>query len=130
MSIRTLALAALTAGTLTTTGCATAEGLAQHENSVANRSSLVRVANNNWSDVTVYLVRPGVRARLGSVPSMTQTDLRIPPALFGTGAQMQLVAVPLASNRPYVSQNIYIIPGQRIDLRVENSINLSSFSVW
>jgi len=129
MSIRTAAMAAIAIGTLSVSACATTEGIAQYEDELANRTSTVRVSNNNWSEVTIYLVRPGMRARLGSVSSMSTADLRIPRALMTPGSNIQLVARPLASNRGYVSQNIHIMPGQRINLRVENSINLSSYSI-
>ena len=36
---------------------------------MTQQRTVVHVTNNNWSDMTIYLVRDGSQQRLGSVPS-------------------------------------------------------------
>jgi hypothetical protein len=131
MKIRSMALTGLAVAAIGITGCATTPHAQETSmfDAPADRGASVRVSNNNWSDMTVYVVRSGMRVRLGQVPSMSTRELRIPAGVLTSASPMQLMARPLASRSAYVSHNLSIVPGQRVNLSLENNLNLSTFTI-
>jgi len=123
-----LLLAALASG-----ACASASAGTRAPNSVAPRdasAATVRVTNNNWSNVTVYLVRDGMRTRLGDVTSMRTEEFRMPPIFTNTSGNIQLLVSPLGSNDVYVTPGFSVQPGQQVEFNVENQLTISSFAIW
>jgi hypothetical protein len=88
------------------------------------------VENNNWSDMTVYIVRDGMRSRVGSIPSFTRSRFVLSPAMIGGVGEIRLLADPLGSNQRYLSEPILVNPGQQVRFRVENNVQLSTYSVY
>lgn len=131
MSFRNFAAAAIVAAVAGGTGCASgAGGMYLDDEPKDRRQTTLAVSNNNWSEMTIYVVRSGVQARIGRVPAMGARTFDIPPTLIGGAGEVSIVARPLASRYAFTSRRIMASPGQRIDLRLENNLNLSSFSVW
>ncbi len=94
------------------------------------RETTVRVTNNNWSTMAVYVVRLGMRTRIGTVESMRTEVLRVPRPLVSAAGDIRLLADPIGSTNRYLTPIIQVSPGQRIDFKVENQLTLSSVSVW
>jgi hypothetical protein len=90
----------------------------------------VMVHNNNWADVDVYAVRDGTRTRLGSVTTAGSARFALPGALLAGASRFQLLVDPIGSRVGYVTQPLLVGPGQRIDLNVENNLNLTSYSIF
>lgn len=124
----------LLAATLAAGGCApmfnNSGAEAMRAPAAANGEVLVRVRNHNWADMTVYVVRNGTRARLGTVTSMTESVFPVPRGFGMAHADVQLLADPIGSNHGYRTDLILVSPGQTIDLTLENNINLSNYAVW
>lgn len=121
-------LMAMAAAALLATGCAhSGERPASNDND-ADRTT-IRVSNNNWSDMTIYLVRQGTRQRLGTVTSQSVGIFRVPTYMVESASDVRLVADPIGSTRTYSSSPILLGPGQQMEWRLENAINLSSFWV-
>jgi hypothetical protein len=131
MSFRNLTLVAVLAAASSTGACApgVASALIDDEPG-AQQNSMIHVENNNWSDMTIYVVRHGMRARIGQVGSMSAESFRIPAGMIGGAGDVTIIARPLASRDAYRTDRIMVVPGQRIDLRLENNINLSNYAVW
>ncbi len=89
----------------------------------------LHVTNHNWSEVTIFAVNGSQRLRLGSVVTGAQADLIVPRDLVTTG-EVRLLVHPIAGPRDYYSGPIPVHGGQEIDLRVENSLNQTSWSVY
>ncbi|HUP88138.1 MAG TPA: hypothetical protein VM100_02185 [Longimicrobiales bacterium] len=87
------------------------------------------VQNKNWMEVAVYLVRSGSRTRLGNVASMSKGQFNIPESYVLGVSDIQVQADPVGSNRTFVSAPIQVFPGARVELTIENSVQLSSFAV-
>lgn len=90
----------------------------------------VRVENNNWSNMTVYLLRGTTRYRLGMVTSMTSRVFRVPPSLMGGVSDVRLMVDPLGSHQTFTTPNIQVNPGEEIEFNVQNHLAISSVSVW
>jgi len=95
----------------------------------AAREVVVEVENSNWADIVVYAVRNGSRTRLGMVPSMGRERFVLPSSVITAASNVQLVVDPIGG-RPYVFPPVIVERGQRVELRLENNLNLSSISVW
>ena len=94
----------------------------------SGRTTVV-VENNNWQDMTLYVLRNGVRARLGSVPALSQARFVLSPThIAGTG-EVRILADPLGSSQKWTSQPINVSPGSEVRFRLENNVQLSSYSV-
>jgi hypothetical protein len=90
--------------------------------------TFIRVMNNNWSDMTIYLVRGGMQRRLGTVTSQTSHTFVVPTYLTSTANDVRLLADPIGSSRGFASPAIMLNPGQTAEWQLENSLALSS--VW
>lgn len=91
---------------------------------------LFQVKNFNWSDVTVYLLRGGVRTRLGVVNSMGEASFRLPAGLMGSSSDVRLLLDPIGSSVAYMTDPIFVQPGQTVEMSVENHLPLTSWAVW
>lgn len=119
-----LAMAALAGG-----GCAHGNAAVENAGLMEDDDdrTVVRVTNNNWSDMTVYLLRDGLRRRLGTVTSQTTDTFVVPTYLMTTSGRVHLLADPIGSRNAFASPPIIINPGQRAEWQLENSLALSSF---
>lgn len=95
---------------------------------VEDDRTMVRVTNNNWSDMTIYLLRSGSRRRLGTVTSQATHTFVVPAHLVVSSSSVHLVADPIGSSRTFTSAPILINPGQTAEWKLENSLALSS--IW
>ena len=116
-------------------GCATGrnevvgDGSAFAQAASAN-TAIVHVNNHNWQDVDVFAVRDGMKMRLGMVTSMSAGDFKLPETFLVGSPNVQLRIDPIGSNSGYLTQSILVSPGQTVDLRIENDLNLTSYSVY
>jgi len=88
------------------------------------------VQNNNWTDMTLYVLRDGTRARIGAVNGLGQARFKLSSALVGGAGDIRILADPLGAGERFVSHPLNIMPGQEVRLRLENNIALSSYSIW
>ncbi len=100
----------------------------QVEDRPTDRSTMV-VENNNWSDMTVYILRDGIRTRLGSVPSMGRSSFKLTSALVGGTGELRVLADPMGSAQKWMSQPLLIVPGSQVIFRLENNVQLSTYSM-
>jgi hypothetical protein len=118
----------LAAAALLASGCAHGNP-ASGEGELGERQSVLQVSNNNWSDMTVYLVRGTMRQRLGTVGSLTTSRFKLPEHIFTSPDPVRLVADPIGGARTYTSPPVLIGPGQTVEWRLENNVALSSYFV-
>jgi hypothetical protein len=94
-----------------------------------DRATLV-VENNNWADMTLYLVRDGSRMRLGSAPSMSRSQFVITGAMLNGAGEVRIMADPLGGSRAWTSAPILVAPGNQVRFRLENNVSLSTYAVY
>ena len=95
-------------------GCA--KPAVDDEDTVPRSETMVRVENQDFLDMNVYVIRSGQRIRLGHVPGLTTRVLTIPPSLVGGGADLRFLVDPVGSNRTPISHEIFVQPGDVVDL--------------
>ena len=116
-------------------GCATGRGVAEGDEQMFAQSApastaMVHVDNHNWQDVDVFAVREGMKVRLGMVTSMTGGDFKLPETFLVGSPNVQLRIDPIGSSSGFMTQSILVSPGQTVNLRIENNLNLTSYSVY
>ena len=129
---------ALAAASVLFTGCAHASSDAQRAHDqdnglldagVTQQRTVVYVRNNNWSDMTIYLVRAGSQQRLGSVPSQSSQSFVVPTHLIVSAGRVHLMADPIGSSKKFMSPALMLSPGQKAEWVLENMLSLSSMWV-
>lgn len=99
----------------------------QDEAELAQDIPLV-VTNNNWSNIVVFATTGSSRTRLGDVTTGNSSEL-IVPRNFVFAGQVTLVIHTIGSTRDYTFGPILVQAGQGIELRVENNLAQTSWSV-
>jgi hypothetical protein len=79
----------------------------------------VRVQNNAWLDVNIYVMQQGgTRQRLGMVTGARSATLRIPNTVVGPGRDLVFQADPVGSRSVATSFRIYVRPGEQVTLTI------------
>jgi hypothetical protein len=78
----------------------------------------LRVENQAFLDMNIYVWRSGQRIRLGTVSGNSTGKFKLPNSLlFGTTA-LRFQADPIGGNRQPISQEISVSPGDEVVLTI------------
>jgi hypothetical protein len=89
----------------------------------------VRVENHNFYDMNVYALVNGQRLRLGTVSGFGTQLFPLRSTMVAGSAQLRLLLDPIGSREGYVTEPILLTASSRVELRVENNLKLTSYSV-
>lgn len=104
---------------------------AEDELSAANQGEFVlRVINNHWLDVTVYLLRGAERVRVGIVSGNSRQDFVLPGRLLGPGGQISLLGTVSTSDAVVRSTPVLVERGRFVEWRLESVLRNSSVTVY
>lgn len=92
--------------------------------------AMVRVENQNYADMNVYVVQSGMRRRLGTVPGLSTHRFTLPRDVPLETMDIRLLADPVGGVGTYLSPAVQVHPGQEMDLTVAAALHLSSLAVW
>jgi hypothetical protein len=87
------------------------------------------VTNQNVSEMVIYALRGSMRTRLGSVAGMGTAQFRVSDVSINGVGDLRIVADPVGSPSVYTTSVINVVPGARVELRLEESLQVSSYSV-
>lgn len=121
-------VAAFAAVALMAGGCASSTGGDMQNLMEESDRTAIRVTNNNWADMTIYVERSGLKRRLGTVTSQSTQTFDVPRHLVESTGPVHLVADPIGSSRLFASPPLLISAGQTAEWKLENSLALSS--IW
>jgi hypothetical protein len=102
---------------------------ARAQDTQADDSVTVTVANRNWLDMHIYLSQANSTLSPLAVVGANQTEELSVPRHFFNGTDVRLVADPIGGNGIYVSDVIIASPGDELYLTLENALPLSFLSV-
>lgn len=74
----------------------------------------LRVQNQGFTDMTIYLLRGGERVRLGSAGGLTTVVLTIPANVLHGPTSLRFLADPLAGPRQPVTEELTVSAGDEI----------------
>jgi hypothetical protein len=95
-----------------TLGCRTGGGAAG--GGEARATTTIDIQNQDFNDMTVYVLVNGQRTRLGIAPGLKTTVLTIPPYLLSGASTLRFVCDPIGGNRTPVSEEIGVSPGDQL----------------
>lgn len=90
----------------------------------------LEVANNNWSDVVIYLVRDGRRNRFILATSAHTTSVALPARYINSNGNIQIVAHRIGGNDEYISPVVSVRMGHTVALTLESNLARSTMGVW
>lgn len=90
----------------------------------------LRIENQNWLDVTIYVVHDGQRSRLGAATAAHTTELEIPPTLLGQLGAIRLMADPVGSSQTIISPTVVVKPGTRLVWTLATDLTRSSLAIY
>jgi hypothetical protein len=102
----------------------------EEEYAEADAAASVKVTNNGWSDVDMFLLRGSSRIRLGMVTSMSSQRFTVPASFLNGASDLRLHAHPIGGFNDFQTQPLLVSPGQQISLTLQNNLNLSSYSIY
>lgn len=113
--------AVVAAGTFTASACARAPRRAGRGAPEPQAVTTVRVQNQNFLDMNVYVIQGGARSRLGTATGNSTTRFTIPATLVHTLSQLRFLADPIGGRGSPVSEEITVSPGDEVTLTIPPS---------
>ena len=112
------------------TACAHASST-KGSSSSSSSAPLVRllVQNRHFASVRLFIVREGVRTRIGEVPGVAEHVFLLPARLFGHTGEFRLAASPFAETAKHETELLIVRPGQKITWTIEQRLETSSVGV-
>lgn len=83
----------------------------------ANSPTMLRVENQAFLDMNIFVVFRGQRIRVGFVSGSTTTNFRLPMQLTSVET-LRFIADPVGSNRLPISEEILVSPGDVVTLTI------------
>ncbi|MGQ0648698.1 MAG: hypothetical protein ACT4P7_14150 [Gemmatimonadaceae bacterium] len=93
-------------------------GARQGSAGTAQPTTTVRVENQSYLDMVIYLIAGSQRIRLGTAGGNSTTTLRIPQQYVFGVSSLQFLADPIGSNRTPISDTIAVSPGDQVRLMI------------
>lgn len=78
----------------------------------------LRVQNQSWLQMNVYVVAGGGRVRLGTVSGNSTTTLQIPRHVVGQGREVSFYVDPVGSSQTATSFEMWVRPGERVTITI------------
>lgn len=89
----------------------------------------VEVRNYNWLDVHAYVVGAGQRHSLGLVTTNAQQRFTVPRSALSSNRTLVFIALPVGSRVGYVSDDLYVEPGDEVVWTIQNNLAHSTLSI-
>ncbi|HEY0996374.1 MAG TPA: hypothetical protein VGD77_10325 [Gemmatimonadaceae bacterium] len=122
MSRRPVHLAALGLGLALATLPACSSGTQGASRSQPIARTYVRVNNQSWLDMTVYVVRGAQKVRIGQVSSNATTRLEIPHGMISGATTLSFMVDPIGSQRTATSFDLTVTPGETVQLTIPATV--------
>lgn len=78
----------------------------------------VRVSNQSWLDMNVYVLRSSQRIRLGTISANQTQRFQLPQNLIFGATPLRFLADPIGSSRTAQSFEIVVSPGDEVTLTI------------
>ena len=90
----------------------------------------LEIANHNWLDVIIYVVRDGQPMRVGIANASSSASFTLPARLLGQGREVRLWGHPIGGTGGALTETVVVQPGQWIEWTLENDLELSAIGVY
>jgi hypothetical protein len=90
----------------------------------------LEIANHNWLDVIIYVVRDGQPMRLGIANASSSASFTVPARLLGQGREMRLWGHPIGGTGGALTESVVVQPGQWVEWTLESDLDRSAIGVY
>jgi hypothetical protein len=90
----------------------------------------LEIANHNWLDVIIYVVRDGQPTRVGIANASSSASFTLPARLLGQGREVRLWGHPIGGTGGALTESVVVQPGQWIEWTLETDLNQSAIGVY
>lgn len=115
-------------GVLSSGACASAGAGPPQSPQEPDAATSVEVNNANSHDVVIYAVRGGMKFRLGTVTGLSSGTFEVPGSI-GESSRLQLLADPIGSTRPYLTEPIPAAHGRTVVWRLGTRLQYSTYAI-
>jgi hypothetical protein len=91
----------------------------------ASRDIRIDVVNDNYADMTVYVVRESSNLRLGDVVGKNSRSFTLDPDQISPSRGLQLLADPIGSRSTFTSEAITADPGSWVVFNISPNLSQS-----
>jgi hypothetical protein len=105
---------------LAATGCGSSNGAKTAPEPKSSASTAqqtgptVQIDNQNFADMSIYVLRSGQRIFVGQATGLTQTSLTIPSGVASADGRVRLLADPIGGAEPVTTPLLVVPRGQQI----------------
>lgn len=90
----------------------------------------LEIANHNWSDVVIYVLRDGQPSRIGIATAASATSFLLPRRMLGPAGDIRLWGRPIGARDAAFTETVVVQPGQWIEWTLESNLNRSAVGVY
>lgn len=90
----------------------------------------LEIANHNWSDVVIYVLRDGQPSRIGIATAASATSFQLPRRMLGPAGDIRLWGRPIGARDAAFTETVVVQPGQWIEWTLESNLNRSAVGVY
>jgi hypothetical protein len=80
-------------------------------------------------DVNIFILHDGQADRVATVPSSSSEAIVLPRWMLGQSNVIRIIAEPIGADTRYTTDLLSVLPGQVVELNVENSLERSSYNI-
>jgi hypothetical protein len=98
---------------------------------VASREAIpLKIANHNWLDVIIYVIRDGQPSRVGIANASSSASFTLPSWMLGQGRELRLWGHPIGGTGGTLTESVVVQPGQWIEWTLEDDLDRSAIGVY
>lgn len=90
----------------------------------------LEIANHNWLDVIIYVIRDGQPVRVGIANASSSASFTLPARLLSQGHEIRLWGHPIGGRGGTLTESVVVQPGQWIEWTLESDLNRSAIGVY
>ena len=96
----------------------------------ADSTVALQIANHNWLDVVIYVVRDGQPQRIGIAAAASPATFVFPRWMLGQAGEIQLWGRPVGARGSAFTETVVVQPGQWIEWTLESDLSRSAIGVY
>ncbi|HKR99045.1 MAG TPA: hypothetical protein VJU79_05975 [Candidatus Dormibacteraeota bacterium] len=90
----------------------------------------LQIANHNWSDMVIYVIRDGQPSRIGVATAASSASFMLPRRILGQGGEIRLYGRPIGGHGEAFSESVIVQPGQWVEWTLEDDLTRSAIGVY
>jgi hypothetical protein len=85
---------------------------------IPNQPTTLRVDNQSFNDMRIYVIQGGQRIRVGTATGKNVSTFKLSKSVITGTTTVKVEAVPIGANGHSVSEEISVQPGEELELRI------------